>query len=449
MLIEDFFDEGLGNSSYLVAAEGSRTAVAIDPQRDIDRYVDAAGRRGWTITHSLETHLHADFVSGSRELAARTGATIVAGAGLRYPHRAVADGDTFMAAGLSWRAMATPGHTPEHICFLVLDPAGAAQTLFSGGNLLPGSAARTDLIGPEWTDGLTRALYHSLHDRILALPDQVTVLPTHGAGSFCAAGARAQRSTTIGIERRTNPLLGSLSEDAFVRRALADLPAYPDYFLRMRPLNQAGPSVLGGLPAPPPRSPRAVRKALQEGATLLDARPPEAFDAEHVPGSLGIPLSPAFGSWAGWMIPANTRLVLLLASRLELDEAVRQLIRVGYEAFDGYLEGGIAAWRAEGLETVSIPRIAAETVPPSGGVSVVDVREPPEWRQNHIPGALSLPLSELRDRLSSLPREPLLVHCAHEFRSTIANSLLEGAGFQVSHLVGGFEAWRQASSVRR
>lgn len=203
MRIENFFDEGLGNSSYRVAAEGSRSAVAIDPQRDIDRYVDAAGRRGWTITHSLETHLHADFVSGSRELAARTGATIVAGAAaaLRFPHRAAADGDTFMAAGLSWRAMATPGHTPEHVCFLVLDPDGAPQTLFSGGNLLPGSAARTDLIGPEWTDGLTRALYHSLHDRILALPDQVTVLPTHGAGSFCAAGARAQRSTTIGVER--------------------------------------------------------------------------------------------------------------------------------------------------------------------------------------------------------------------------------------------------------
>jgi hydroxyacylglutathione hydrolase len=451
MLVEDFFDEGLGNSSYLAAAEGSRTAVAIDPQRDVDRYVEAAARRGWTITHSLETHLHADFVSGSRELAARTGAAIVASAaaGLRFPHRAVADGETFTAAGLCWRAMSTPGHTPEHVCFLVLDPAGAPQTLFSGGNLLPGSAARTDLIGPECTDRLTRALYHSLHDRILALPDPVTVLPTHGAGSFCAAGARAQRSTTIGIERRTNPLIGSLSEDAFVRRALADLPAYPDYFLRMRPLNQAGPSVLGGLPAPAPRSPAAVRNGLQQGAILLDARPPEAFDAEHIPGSLGIPLSPAFGSWAGWMLPADARLVLLLASRADLDEAVRQLIRVGSEGFEGYLEGGMAAWRAEGYETVSIPRIAAETVPPSGSLLVVDVREPPEWSQNHIPGAVSLPLSELRERLSSLPREPLLVHCAHEFRSTIANSLLERAGFRVSHLVGGFAAWRQASGVRR
>lgn len=446
MIVEPFFDEGLGNSSYLLAPDEGTTAVLIDPQRDVDRYLESAQRRGWRITHALETHLHADFVSGTRELAARTGATIVAsqGAHLAFRHQGVRAREIFEAGGLRFQVLATPGHTPEHVCYLLLGKTGQPEALFSGGTLLPGSAARTDLIGPESTEPLTRALFRSLRERILPLPDSLPVLPTHGAGSFCASGTRAERSTTIGDERRSNPLLTVPSEDAFLARALDNLPPYPDYFLRMRPLNQAGPAVLGRLPEPPPLSPAAVHGALDSGALLIDTRPAAAFDAEHIPGSFGIPLSSAFGSWVGWVVPPEPPIILLLDSSQASSDAVRQLIRVGYDRLEGYLAGGLDAWREAGFPTRSIERVAVEAVVPGSRPHVVDVREMSEWREGHIPGAMLIPLSRLRAQIPSLPRKPLLVHCAHEFRSTIANSLLERAGFEVSHLVGGFDAWRRA-----
>ncbi len=446
VIVEPFFDEGLGNSSYLVASGEASTAVVIDPHRDVDRYLHCARRRGWRITHALETHLHADFLSGSRELAARTGATVVAsqGAALAFSHRGVRDQEIFDAGGLRFQALATPGHTPEHICYLVLAKTGEPEALFSGGTLLPGSAARTDLVGPEWTDRLTRALYHSLFDRILVLPDDLPVLPTHGAGSFCASGTRPDRSTTIGHERHTNPLLAERSEEAFVVRALQDLPPYPDYFLRTRPRNQAGPPVLGRLPHPPPLPPVAVHDAVARGALVLDTRPAEAFDTAHLAGSFGIPLSAAFGIWVGWVVPAEPPIILVTDSAEAVGDAVRQLIRVGYDRVEGYLGGGLEAWQSAGYATVAIERVAVAALYPVDGLGVVDVRETSEWRDGHIPGAMSVPLSTLRTHLPLLPHQPLVVHCAHEFRSTVANSLLEGAGFQVRHLAGGFEAWLRA-----
>ncbi len=447
VIIESFVDEGLGNSSYLVAAEGGKAAVAIDPQRDVDRYLEVATRRGWTITHTLETHLHADFVSGSRELAARTGAVILASeaAQLAFPHQPLRDGEIFEAAGLRFEGLATPGHTPEHLSFLVLSESAGPQALFSGGALLPGSAARTDLIGPEWTLPLTRALYHSMHDRLMVLPDDLRVLPTHGAGSFCAVGDPTQRTTTIGRERETNPLLAAAAEEEFVAMALRDLPPYPDYFLRMRALNRQGPRLLGDLPAPPALSPEAVHRALGAGALLIDTRPSEAFDAGHVLGAFGIALGPSFASWVGWIIPADAPLVLLVESAAALREAVHHLIRVGYEDFQGFLDGGMEAWRRT-YPAVVIDRVAVDEVSAAGRADrILDVREASEWRRGHIPTALSRPLSELRHHIDGLPRDRrLLVHCAHEFRSTIATSLLERAGLRVARLAGGFEAWHTA-----
>jgi len=444
-VVEAFYDEGLGNSSYLVASGDERTAVVIDPQRDVERYLALAEERGWRITHTLETHLHADFVSGSRELAARTGATVVAShkAGLGYPHRGVRDQDLLDAGGLRFRVLVTPGHTSEHVCFVALDKTGEPAALFSGGTLLPGSAARTDLVGPGLTAALTRALHHSLHHRLRILPDELPVYPTHGAGSICATGTRGDRETTMGHERRTNPLLTAPTEEAFKALALRDLPPYPDYFLRMRRLNQAGPPILGGLPQPPPLSPQTVSDRLASSALLLDTRPPEAFDTAHIPGSFGIPLSAGFGSWVGWVVPSEPALIFIAESEGELADAVRPLVRIGYERFDGYLAGGIDAWRSAGYSTIAIERVAP-TAAAADGQTVLDVREPAEWRDAHIPGALSAPLTGLRDALPRLPRRPLLVHCAHEFRSTVANSLLERGGFTVRHLAGGFEAWRES-----
>lgn len=447
MLVESFYEEGLGNSSYVVAAETGVTAAVIDPDRDVDRYLEAALRLGRPITHVLETHLHADFVSGSRELAARTGAEVLASAEgrLAFPHHPLRHQDRFEAGGLRFQALGTPGHTPEHLCYLRLSEAGTPAALFSGGTLLVGSVARTDLIAPGRTRELTRALYHSLQEQILPLPDDVRVLPTHGAGSFCAAGTRDQRSTTVGQERRTNPMLQAPTEDAFVSQALRDLPPYPDYFLRMRPLNQAGPPVLGRLPELPELSAAAARDRLLRGALLIDTRSPEDFDTRHVEGAIGIPLGTAFGTWVGWVVPAETSLILLVESASATHDAVRQLVRVGYDRLEGYLAGGPETWYELG-RTVSIPRIPVSALlPAETEYQVLDVRERSEWSQGHIPGAQSVPLSELQERARAIGRQrPLLVHCAHEFRSTIANALLQRAGFRVAHLEGGFEAWREA-----
>ncbi len=447
MIVESFFDEGLGNSSYLVAADTGTAAALIDPDRDVDRYLAAAEQRGMRITHVLETHLHADFVSGSRELAARTGAQVLASAEaqLAFPHRGLGDQEEFEAGGLRFRALATPGHTPEHLCFLVCAASGTPEALFSGGALLVGSVARTDLIAPERTDGLTRALYHSLHEGILPLPDEVVVLPTHGAGSFCAAATQDRRSTTIGQERRNNALLQAPTEAAFVARALHDLPPYPDYFRRMRALNRAGPAVLGHPPELAELSPETARKKLQSGALLIDTRSPEAFDTRHLAGAVGIPLTAAFGTWVGWVIPPDVPLILAVESREATPGAVRQLLRVGYERLEGYLAVPFEGWQEWGT-TASTARVPIDALGPGGPqYQVLDVRERSEWSEGHIPGALSIPLSELRQRTGAIPTErPLVVHCAHEFRSTIAGSLLQRAGFEVSHLIGGFEAWRQA-----
>jgi len=447
VVVESFFDEGLGNSSYLVAADAGTGAAVIDPDRDVDRYLAAADRRGRRVTHVLETHLHADFVSGSRELAARTGAPVLASAEARlaFPHRGLRDQEAFAAAGLRFRALATPGHTPEHLSFLISSASGKPEALFSGGALLVGSVARTDLIAPERTEELTRALYHSLHEGILSLPDDVVVLPTHGAGSFCAAGARDKRSTTIGQERRSNALLQAPTEAAFVARALDGLPPYPAYFRRMRALNRAGPAVLGHLPELVGLSPEALPQRLQAGALLIDTRSPEAFDACHLAGAIGIPLTAAFGTWVGWLIPPDVPLMLGVESGEATPDAVRQLLKVGYERLEGYLAGPFDGRQVAGA-TASTPRVPVDVLEAGGTpYQVLDVRERSEWRDGHIPGAVSMPLSELQQRAGTLSASrPLLVHCAHEFRSTIAGSLLQRAGFEVSHLIGGFDAWRQA-----
>ncbi|HET6794513.1 MAG TPA: MBL fold metallo-hydrolase, partial [Acidimicrobiales bacterium] len=286
-------DEGLGNSSYVVDL-GDGRALVVDPERDPSPYLEAADQRGLAVAYALETHLHADFVSGSAELAAR-GATVLASAaaGLDLPHRGVADDDELDLGGLTLRALATPGHTPEHLSYLLSDgPRPIA--LFSGGSLLVGAVARTDLISPERTEELARALWRSLHEKLLSLPDELPVYPTHGAGSFCSAPAGAERTTTIGRERATNPLLAAPDEEAFVKMLLGGLGSFPPYFLRMRELNRSGPTVYGEPPALENLTPGQVARATGAGAALVDARPIAAFAAGHIPGSLSNALRPQF-----------------------------------------------------------------------------------------------------------------------------------------------------------
>jgi len=450
--IQSFVDDGLGNSSYLVGSRQSKVAVLIDPLRDVDPYLAAANRLGVRITHVLDTHLHNDFLSGAREVAARIGVEIGASAeaGLEFEHRPLSDGDRLPLGELEIGVMSTPGHTPEHISF-TLDGAGRAPiALFSGGALIVGGAARTDLLGQDVTESLARKLYHTIHDRLLALPDEVVVCPTHGAGSFCAAPASEERTTTIGLERKRNPLCQPQTEDHFVTRALEGLSSFPVYFRELRPINRRGPKVLGGLPAVAPRPPSEIRDWIDRGGTVLDVRPPRDFAHGHIPGAYGIALDAGLTTWAGWLIPFGTPLVLVVKGPDDLEGAVRELIRIGFDNLHGYLEGGLRGWTAAGfpvtrIETISPialqDRLGSERAP-----VVIDVRFDDEWADGHIPGAVhiengKLPLEALNIREDS----PIVVHCETRNRSTAGISVLARRGYRnVMLLDGGFSAWKAA-----
>jgi hydroxyacylglutathione hydrolase len=439
--IVPFRDEGLGNSSYLVDL-GDGRGLVLDPSRDPGPYLAAARRRGLRLAWTVETHLHADFVSGSRELAA-DGATVVAPAAarLQFPYRGLGDGEELDLGGLSLRALATPGHTPEHLAWLLTD-GGRPLGLFSGGSLLVGSVARTDLISPDHTEELARALWRSLRERVLTLPDDLAVYPTHGAGSFCSTPAGAEPTTTIGREKATNPLLGAEDEDAFVRMLLERLGSYPSYFLRLRETNRRGLRVYGT--EPPRLTPvplERVRRLVDQGAELVDARPIAAFAAGHVPGALSIPLRDAFATWLGWLVPDDRPLVVVLDPDQDRGDLVHQARKVGYERLAGELAGGMAAWEAAGLPVARIPLVGPDAVE---GRRVLDVRQDAEFADGHIPGAMHVELGALGDPVD-LPRGPVAVVCQHGERAMSAASLLARRGREgLSVVEGGTSAWADA-----
>lgn len=462
MFVKSFVDEGLGNSSYLVASEETGLAVAIDPQRDVDRYVRVAEGLGLRLTYALDTHLHADFISGARELAAQTeeldiGAS--ADAELAFEHKPLREGDTITLGDLTLGVMNTPGHTPEHISFTV-SPLGQDQpaAIFSGGALIVGGAARTDLLGHELSEPLARRLYQTIHHKLLKLPDGVSVYPTHGAGSFCAAPVSNERVTTIGRERVGNRLAQARTEEEFVALALEGLPSYPVYYREMRPINQRGPKVLGGVPQPPALSPAEVHEWVKTGGAVLDARSAHAFAEAHIPGSYGIALDAPLITWAGWLIPFGTPLVLVTEGEADREQTVRQLIRIGYDDLRGYLDGGLAAWERAGLAMERIGMLpAAElrerlALPPSSGQAtggaplVLDVRQEDEWQAGHIPGALHIENGRLPyDDLPLSLDQPIAVHCQHQDRSTAGFSVLARRGYRNLMLVeGGFAGWEAA-----
>ena len=439
-----FVDEGLGNSSYLLDL-GDGRGIVVDPTRDVAAYLAAADRLGLTITHSVETHLHADFLTGSRELAAH-GATVLASgaAGIEWPHQRFGHGDEIELGGLRLRALATPGHTPEHLSWLLLDGA-RPLALFSGGALLVGAVARTDLIAPDQTEPLARRLWQTLQDTLLALPDEVAVYPTHGAGSFCTAAPGGERTTTIGQERASNPLLAAGSEDEFLSRLLAGYGSYPPYFLRLRDRNRVGPQVLGTpFPALPPIDPGELRRHLEHGALVVDARPVKSWAQGHPFGALSIPLRPQFGSWLGWLVSDERPLVFVVDPHQDVADLVRQARTIGYERLLGYLRGGMDTWRAAGLPVVRTEVVAASRL----DRPVVDVRQASEHASSHIPGSVHLELGRLERSLSALPEGPLAVMCAHGERAATAASLLEQAGREdVAVVVGGPADW--ATQERR
>lgn len=450
--VESFVAEELGNSAYLIVSRETGEAAVIDPLRDIEQYLARAEALGARITLALETHIHNDFVSGARELVRETGAELLASAGadLAYPHRELADGETLALGSWSLRAVASPGHTPEHVSYLLLDEQGQPHTLFSGGSLMVGGIARPDLLGPQHTAALARAAYETAHQRLLILPDEVYVYPTHGAGSFCGAGGDSGdgRTSTIGRERRFNPLLRATTYQQFLTRYL-QLSAYPAYYQHMRPLNRAGAPLLGrSLPALRPLTAEQVMAATHEGAVIVDTRHFERYDESHIPNSLSVPIDGPVSAWVGWVLAAETPLILLGATRDDEREAQRELLRIGYDNILGTLEGGVEAWQAAGYTIRAGTPITTEDIAAAlmagQEMAIVDSRDQEEWSAGHIPGAIWAPVAEITEKARLLaPDAPTAIHCAHGYRSSIAASLLERAGFtHVLHVTDGYDEWR-------
>ena len=444
-LIVPVVDEGLGNSAYLVDL-GDGRALAVDVPRDLRAVRAAAARHGLSVAFAADTHLHADFLSGALQLAAEDGARILASAfgGRAFDHQGLADGDEVDLGGLRLRAWATPGHTAEHVAYLLLD-GGTALGVFTGGSLLVGAAARTDLSGPEQAEPLARAQYASLH-RLLTLPDATPVYPTHGAGSFCSAPPGADRTTTIGREKAGNPLLAAATEDAFVAALLADLGTFPGYFLRLPELNRRGPAVLASAPTLAPLTAAQVRAVQHDGGQVIDVRPAADYATGHIPGSLAIPLRDAFATWLGWVSDPAAPLVIVAGPGQDLEEVAWQALKIGYENLAGALAGGMPAWAAAGLPIAVTSLLAPGQVDPA---AVIDVRQESEYAGGHLPGARNIELGSLPGRAAAVTDRPVVVMCGHGERATTAASVLERAGHPaVAVLTGGPPDWAAATGGR-
>jgi hydroxyacylglutathione hydrolase len=445
--IEPFVDTGLGNSAYLIGSHDTKQGILIDPLRDVDRYLHTASQLGLTLTHILDTHLHADFVSGNREIAHQTGAVIGASAEAKvgFDHQPLDEDSVIDLGAFQLRVMTTPGHTPEHISFLLVEPDGKTPSaLFSGGALIVGGAARTDLLTPELTRPLASQLFHTIHDKLLKLSDEVNVFPTHGAGSFCVAPVSSERTSTIGNERRTNALALAKNEDEFIKRSLAGLPLYPTYYKYMREINQRGAKILGGVPVLKPLSASEVKSLMDEGVVVLDVRHQKAFGAGHIPNSFGIRVNAPLIVWAGWVIPFGSRIILLGKNADERAEATRQLVRIGYDDIVGYLEGGIEAWAREyPVETVR-SFSSKELREQIKDVTVIDVRRQSEWDSGHIAGAIHFEGGRIPWEELPFPKDkPLAIQCASGNRSMVAISVLKRRGYQnVIQVDGGINKWK-------
>jgi glyoxylase-like metal-dependent hydrolase (beta-lactamase superfamily II)/rhodanese-related sulfurtransferase len=440
VLVLPVLDQGLGNQAYLVDL-GDGRALAVDPSLDLRVLDREAEQRGLRVAVAAETHLHADFVSGATRLARRDGARVVGSSagGRRFEHVGVADGDTVDLGGLALRAWGTPGHTDEHVSYLLEDD-GQPLAVFTGGSLIVGAAARTDLVSPELTEPLARAQFRSLR-RLAALPDGTPVYPTHGAGSFCSAPPGAERTTTIGREKATNPLMAIADEDLFVATLLGSLGSYPPYFSRLSAVNRQGPvdpgpAALAALPVSQVVTLRAT------GAEVIDVRPVSDYGTGHVPGSIANTLRPAFATWLGWLVAdPGTPLIVVRNPDQDPDEILWQARKIGYDHIVGELAGGMPAWIAAGQLVATTPLVQADQVDPA---AVVDIRQASEYRAGHLPGAIPVELGALTDH--ALPNKPLVTMCGHGERAASAASMLERAGrHDISVLTAGPSDWATAT----
>ncbi len=452
MYFEQFYLGCLAHASYMLASQGE--AVVVDPQRDVEIYLTAAKEHGFQIRHIFETHLHADFVSGHKELAERTGATIYIGphAGARFDRQEVSDGFQLRVGKLRIDVLETPGHTSESICLVVTDEEKCDKpwAVLTGDTLFIGDVGRPDLSPGHTPAQLAGMLYDSLHNKLMKLPDDVLVYPAHGAGSLCGRNMRAERSSTIGTERTTNYALRIPSRSQFITELTSKVPVRPDYFLQDAEINRDGASALSDLSELQPVQPQQLQTLLADGVVALDVRPANEFALGHVPRAIHIALSGQFASWAGSVLGLASRPVLIADSEEQLAEARLRLARVGIEDARGFLQGGVSAWKDAGLPLATLQQIQVGTLHQwlsEGKAVVLDVRREGEWKSGHLPDATWSPLDTLSNNLPAVDRDRLIaVHCKSGYRSAIACSILQRAGFRnVANVEGGFDAWQAAS----
>jgi len=463
MLLRRFYDTKLAQASYLVGCTATGEAIVVDPNRDVDQYIRTAESEGVRISHVTETHIHADFVSGARELVDRSGATLyLSGAGdpaWRYAYAGqdgavlLKHGDPIMVGRIRVLALHTPGHTPEHLSFLITDTAATEQAMgvFTGDFVFVGDVGRPDLLekaaNVEGTmEASARTLYRSLQ-QFKQLPDYLQLWPGHGAGSACGKSLGAVPQSTLGYERIANWAFADMDEREFVARVLTGQPEPPRYFAQMKRINQNGPRILGGMRRPAHLPPDSIVGLMERDTLVIDTRSPEAFAGGHIPGTINIPLNRSFSTWAGWLVPYDREFHLLVDDENRLDEAVLNLAMIGLDQIEGYFQRqALASWIAAGRALESTRQMTVEELAKAlkaERVHVLDVRGANEWETGHMPGALNIPLGHLEERLAELPTEgPLVVHCQSGRRSAIATSVLQAHGMHdVVNLAGGFDAW--------
>lgn len=448
MLFQRIESPGLAHFSYMIG-DGNQ-AVVVDPRRDCDVYVERLMREGMRLTHILETHRNEDYVIGSTELAARTGATILhsSGGAFQYGYgEDIKDGDRITVGRLQLEALHTPGHAPGHMSYLLSTPSGTPWVLFSGDALFAGDVGRTDLAGPDFATANARVLYDSIFRRILPLGDGVILCPAHGAGSVCGAAIADRLWTTIGLERRLNPMLQVVDADEFAQRA-AHVLDFPPYFRQMEKLNAEAPPILGALPIPPSLSVDEFRQATGQ-AQVLDTRSEVAFAPSHVPGALFV-WAEGLSSWAGWFLTYD-RPLLLVPSGNDASGVVRALIRLGYDRFAGVLAGGMTAWHTSGEPSRKINTMTVQEqcrrLDEGAEQWILDVRSLAEVKHVAIPGAHHIHLPHLPDNLDKVPRgRPIVVFCGSGLRSMIAASILQREGWDdLTVVLGGTAGWTSVS----
>jgi hydroxyacylglutathione hydrolase len=452
LVFETVRTDGLAHLSYFVGDRSSGQAAVIDPRRDVDVYLELAKKHRLKITHAVETHIHGDFVSGSRELAARSQTAKIyvsteGGAHYGFAHEPLRDGARIELGAIALTAAHTPGHTPEHMAYLATEK-GKPWGYFSGDFLFADSVGRPDLLGSEHTLGLAKALFRSLRTRLRDLPDDVPLFPAHGAGSPCGANI-CDRQSTIGQERRHNPALQFTDETAFIDWVLRTAPPMPRYYPRMKKINAQGPELLNGLPAVAWLEPAAFRRRLGDGVQLIDNRTMLGFGGGHIAGAWNLGPRPELSLWAGWMLAPDRPIALVLPRDEDLPEVLRQFLRVGFTRFAGVLRGGMDSWVTAGLPVKELAQLPVQELNrqmPTRDFQLLDVRTPHEWDEGHLPGARYLFLGDLPEKLKKLdPEKPVVVYCASGYRSSLAASLLQASGFRHVHNVpGSYSAWTAA-----